>query len=111
MPNQTTNYKLTKPLVNEFYDVEVQNGNMDIIDENIKKVADDVKSVRDDLDNFDIPEIEVDDIVTEAGTNPVSGAAVAAYALPKTAIVATTTDPGAGAAVDYPDGTVILVYE
>lgn len=26
-------------------------------------------------------------------------------------IVMTTTDPGAGAAVDYPDGTVILVYE
>ena len=26
-------------------------------------------------------------------------------------IVFTTTDPGAGAAVDYPDGTVILVYE
>ena len=28
-----------------------------------------------------------------------------------TPIVATTVDPGAGAVVDYPDGTVIHVYE
>ena len=28
-----------------------------------------------------------------------------------TPIVSTTVDPGEGAAVDYPDGTVILVYE
>lgn len=34
-----------------------------------------------------------------------------AEALPRSAIVATTKDPGAGAAVDYPDGTVIHVYE
>lgn len=34
-----------------------------------------------------------------------------AEALPRSAIVATTTDPGAGAAVDYEDGTVIHVYE
>ena len=29
----------------------------------------------------------------------------------KNSVVMTTTDPGAGAAVDYPDGTVIHVYE
>lgn len=36
MPNQTTNYGLTKPLASEFYDVEVQNGNMDKIDAQMK---------------------------------------------------------------------------
>jgi hypothetical protein len=56
-------------------------------------------------------EIEVDNEVTADGTKPVSGAAVAAYALPKSAIVTTTTDPGDGVATEYPDGTVILVYE
>lgn len=56
-------------------------------------------------------EIEVDNEVTADGTNPVSGAAVAAYALPKSAIVTTTTDPGDGVATEYPDGTVIHVYE
>lgn len=49
--------------------------------------------------------------VTETEENPVSGVAVVNYALPKTAIVATTTDPGAGTAVNYEDGTVIHVYE
>ena len=32
MANKTTNYKLTKPLESEFYDVGVQNENMDKID-------------------------------------------------------------------------------
>lgn len=31
MANKTTNYELVKPLASEFYDVEVQNGNMDKI--------------------------------------------------------------------------------
>lgn len=36
MANKTTNYELTKPLPSEFYDVEVQNDNMDIIDAQMK---------------------------------------------------------------------------
>ena len=36
MANKTTNYGLTKPLPEEFYDVGVQNDNMDIIDTQIK---------------------------------------------------------------------------
>lgn len=39
MANKTTNYKLTKPLPSEFYDIEVHNTNMDIIDEELKKRA------------------------------------------------------------------------
>lgn len=33
MADKTTNYNLTKPSADDFYDVGVQNGNMDIIDE------------------------------------------------------------------------------
>lgn len=36
MPNYTSNFNLIKPLADEFYDVEVQNDNMDIIDEALK---------------------------------------------------------------------------
>lgn len=39
MPNLTPNFGLTKPLPEEFYDVGVQNANMDIIDEELQKVA------------------------------------------------------------------------
>lgn len=34
-----------------------------------------------------------------------------AEALPRSALITTNTDPGEGAAVEYADGTVILVYE
>lgn len=36
MPNQTTNYNLTKPLETERYDVQVFNNNADIIDAQMK---------------------------------------------------------------------------
>lgn len=39
MPNKTTNYGLTKPLSSEFYDIQVQNENMDIIDRELKNRA------------------------------------------------------------------------
>ena len=59
-----------------------------------------------------IPEsLTVDGAVTSTGANPVSGKAVADYALKKDALVLTTTDPGAGSTSTYPDGTVICVYE
>jgi len=40
MPNVTKNYGLKKPLPEEFYDIAVQNENMDIIDEELKKKYD-----------------------------------------------------------------------
>ena len=43
MANKTTNYKLTKPLESEFYDVGVQNENMDKIDTQMKANADAIK--------------------------------------------------------------------
>ena len=51
MPNQTTNYGLTKPLASEFYDVEVQNGNMDKIDAQMKTNADGIKDLQDGQKN------------------------------------------------------------
>lgn len=51
MPNQTTNYGLTKPLASEFYDVEVQNGNMDKIDAQMKTNADGIKDLQDEQKN------------------------------------------------------------
>ena len=51
MANQTENYKLTKPLASEFYDVEVQNGNMDKIDAAMKENADGIKNLQDGQKN------------------------------------------------------------
>ena len=39
MPNLTENYKLKKPLPEEFYNIDDHNGNMDIIDAELKKRA------------------------------------------------------------------------
>ncbi len=39
MPNKTAYYDLTKPLASEFYDVEVQNENMEKIDAQLKNRA------------------------------------------------------------------------
>lgn len=41
MAEQTPNYNLTKPDLEEFYDVEVQNNNMDIIDVALKGLEED----------------------------------------------------------------------
>ena len=40
MAGQSTNYGLLKPTPEEFYDIEVQNGNMDLIDAALKNVDD-----------------------------------------------------------------------
>lgn len=40
MSNKTPNYNLTKPTADDFYDVDVPNGNMDIIDAELKKLDD-----------------------------------------------------------------------
>ena len=42
MATKTTNYGLTKPDGADFYDVDVQNDNMDIIDKQMKANANDI---------------------------------------------------------------------
>lgn len=51
MANKTTNYELVKPLASEFYDVEVQNRNMDKIDAEMKANADEIKTLQDGQKN------------------------------------------------------------
>ena len=51
MANTTENYGLAKPLQSDFYDVEVQNGNMDKIDAGMKANADGIKDLRDGQKN------------------------------------------------------------
>ena len=40
MATKTTNYGLTKPEGSDFYDIDVHNGNSDIIDAQLKKLYD-----------------------------------------------------------------------
>lgn len=45
MPNYTENYRLEKPLPQDFYNVEVQNNNMEIIDQALKEQSLGLKTV------------------------------------------------------------------
>ena len=49
MADQTRNYQLTKPLESEFYDVGVQNDNMDKIDQALADQADGIRNAQNDL--------------------------------------------------------------
>ena len=51
MATKTTNYGLTKPDGADFYDVDVQNDNMDIIDKQMKGNANDIAQLNSDLKN------------------------------------------------------------
>lgn len=46
MANFTSNYKLKKPLPEEFYNIEDHNNNMDIIDAQLKELSDKGGSVK-----------------------------------------------------------------
>ena len=49
MATTTTNYGLTKPEGSDFYDIGVQNDNMDIIDKQMKANAKDIAQLNSDL--------------------------------------------------------------
>ncbi|AQP38578.1 hypothetical protein [Anaerostipes hadrus] len=49
MATKTTNYGLTKPEGSDFYDIGVQNDNMDIIDKQMKANANDIAQLNSDL--------------------------------------------------------------
>ena len=51
MATTTTNYGLTKPEGSDFYDIGVQNDNMDIIDKQMKANAKDIAQLNSDLKN------------------------------------------------------------
>ena len=52
MATKTTNYGLTKPDGADFYDVDVQNDNMDIIDKQMKANAKDIAQLNSDYDTI-----------------------------------------------------------
>ena len=52
MATKTTNYGLTKPDGADFYDVDVQNDNMDIIDKQMKANANDIAQLNSDKRAF-----------------------------------------------------------
>lgn len=49
MATKTTNYGLTKPEGSDFYDIGVQNDNMDIIDKQMKANAKDIAQLNSDM--------------------------------------------------------------
>ena len=51
MATKTTNYGLMKPEGSDFYDIGVQNDNMDIIDKQMKANANDIAQLNSDLNN------------------------------------------------------------
>lgn len=52
MATKTTNYGLTKPEGSDFYDIGVQNDNMDIIDKQMKANAKDIAQLNSDFDTI-----------------------------------------------------------
>ena len=52
MATKTSNYLLTKPEGTDFYDIEVQNENMDIIDKEMKINADAIETINDEKKEF-----------------------------------------------------------
>ncbi|WP_130861422.1 discoidin domain-containing protein [Bacilliculturomica massiliensis] len=65
MPDKTTNYGLTKPYGNEFYDIGIFNGNSDLVDAALKEQADALSEKADD-DFTHIPYAVCETAVTEA---------------------------------------------
>ena len=76
MAANTTNYNLVKPSENEYYDINVNNSNLDIIDTEIKKINDKLNSVSTDakstsFDNSDngMSATNVQDAIVENKTS------------------------------------------
>lgn len=87
MPNYTSNYNLVKPLETDFYDVEVQNGNMDSIDTALNNKVDKVtgkglstedytsvektklSGIADNANNYSHPSTHSADIIVDGTTN------------------------------------------
>lgn len=59
MANFTTNYNLKKPLTTENYDIADQNGNMDIIDTQLKSHTDDLTTKGTQITNLQNQDISL----------------------------------------------------
>lgn len=72
MAQHTTNYNLVKPTENEYYDINIHNGNMDTIDTELKNIKDSLEGLSTEAKdtNFDNSEnsmtsTNVQDAITE----------------------------------------------
>ncbi|NLY80447.1 MAG: hypothetical protein GX072_11340, partial [Lysinibacillus sp.] len=72
MPNYTKNYNLVKPLQEEFYDVDDFNQNADIIDAELKKNANNLTQVQEDIASHLADKIKHLDYAIASGTNTYS---------------------------------------
>ena len=72
MANKTSNYNLTKPLPSEFYDIEVHNANMDIIDEQMKAL--DSKSATEKTTLVDADTIPLNDSAASSALKKITWA-------------------------------------
>ncbi|MGG0718665.1 hypothetical protein ABE096_13870 [Robertmurraya massiliosenegalensis] len=68
MANSTPNYDLTKPTPDEFYDIEIQNENMDKIDGALKTFRDEVK--KEDVETATL--VHGDNLITSKQKTPIN---------------------------------------
>ena len=67
MATKTTNYGLTKPEGSDFYDIGVQNDNMDIIDKQMKANAKDIAQLNSDIAGLQFDVIHLSGTTDEYG--------------------------------------------
>ena len=72
MADKTTNYNLTKPSASEFYDIDVQNANMDIIDAEMKNLNDGIADAKNQLSDVNSKAVHAETSIEEhsRATNP-----------------------------------------
>ncbi|MGF7145982.1 hypothetical protein HNQ56_004430 [Anaerotaenia torta] len=68
MAEQTGNYGLIKPAENEYYDINVQNTNMDIIDTELKKQETDLDEIRENTETVSTSTLSQHKSIFSAGT-------------------------------------------
>ena len=119
MAEKTTNYGLTKPYPDEFYDVGVQNANMDVIDEALQKLSED-SGVIIGADEPDEGEVWIDtdegdyedETIVTSVNNKMGDVILSASDVGAAPVIQWgTTDVTAGSASSYPNGTLYVVVE
>ncbi|AGC67449.1 phage-like putative tail protein [Thermoclostridium stercorarium subsp. stercorarium DSM 8532] len=91
MPNYTENYNLKKPLPNEYYNVQDQNDNMDIIDSELKKLDRKVENIEVPVTSVNGKTGDVELTADDVGAETPAGAQAKAEAAAAAAVIAHDT--------------------
>jgi hypothetical protein len=91
MPNYTENYNLKKPLPNEYYNVQDQNDNMDIIDSELKKLDQKVENIEVPVTSVNGKTGDVELTADDVGAETPAGAQAKAEAAAAAAVIAHDT--------------------